>query len=117
MASLCSESSRSYLGRSVRVPVSRAGPKGGATGGNFASCAQKSAAVVIPSLPDQGRREGPNVSHKEEPSMTSNRPTTEHQLDLSRTEATGTSHAPELQTEKSASAAVEKPALSMNSEL
>ena len=35
MASLCSESSRSYLGRSVCVPVSRARPKGGATEGNF----------------------------------------------------------------------------------
>ena len=48
--------------------------------------------------------------------MTSNRPTTEHQLDLIRTEATGTSHEPELQTEKSVTAAVEKPALSKNSE-
>ena len=40
--------------------------------------------------------------------MTSNRPTTEHPLDLSRTEATGTSHEPEIQTEKSVAAAVEK---------
>ena len=48
--------------------------------------------------------------------MTSNRPTTEHQLDLFRTEATGTSNEPELQTEKSVSAAVEQPALSTTSE-
>ena len=32
MASLCSESSRPYSGRSASVPVSRACPKGGATG-------------------------------------------------------------------------------------
>ena len=48
--------------------------------------------------------------------MTSNRPTTEHPLDLSRNEATGPSHEPELQTEKSVSAAVEQPTLSTKSE-
>ena len=43
--------------------------------------------------------------------MTSNRPTNENQLDLSCTEETCASSAAELQTEQSASAAVEKPAL------
>jgi hypothetical protein len=42
-----------------RVPVSRACPKGGATGGNSASCAQKSAEAVVPTLQAQWRREGP----------------------------------------------------------
>ena len=59
MASLCSESSRAYLGRSVRVPVSRARPKDGATEGNRVSCVQKSAEAVVPTLHDQGRRKGP----------------------------------------------------------
>ena len=45
-----------------RVPASRACPKGGAVGGNPEPCAQKSAAAVVPSLPIQGRREGPNDS-------------------------------------------------------
>ena len=44
---LCGDSSRVYLGRAVRVPVSRAGPKGGAAGGNSGPCAQKSAAAVV----------------------------------------------------------------------
>jgi hypothetical protein len=46
--------------------------------------------------------------------MTSNRPAKEHQLDLFCTEETCASNAPELQLEQSVSAAVEKPALSMN---
>ena len=48
--------------------------------------------------------------------MTSHRPTNEHQAALPRPEATCDSSAPELQTEQSVAAAVEKPALSMTSE-
>jgi RNA-directed DNA polymerase len=48
--------------------------------------------------------------------MTSNRPANENQFDLPRKEGNCASTAPELQTEKSAPAAVEKPALSMTSE-
>ena len=43
--------------------------------------------------------------------MTSNRPTNENQLDLSCKEETCASSEPELQTEQSVSAALEKPAL------
>ncbi len=48
--------------------------------------------------------------------MTSNRPAKEHQLVLFCTEENCASNAPELQLEQSASAAVEKPALSRQSE-
>ncbi len=48
--------------------------------------------------------------------MTSNRPAKEQQLVLFCTEETCASTAPELQLEQSASAAVEKPALSRQSE-
>jgi RNA-directed DNA polymerase len=48
--------------------------------------------------------------------MTSNRPTSENQPALPRREATCAGSGPELQTEQSVTAAVEKPALSSNSE-
>jgi RNA-directed DNA polymerase len=48
--------------------------------------------------------------------MTSNRPTNENRIALARNEATYASNVPELQTEQSDTAAVEKPALSNNSE-
>ena len=53
MGSLGRDSSRSYLGRSVSVPVSKACLKGGAIGVTH-SCEQKSAEVVVPNFEANG---------------------------------------------------------------